>query len=979
MADVWESLLHGCSAFIHSAAVSVVGTTASDTRALVGSLHDGARDANTKAALKKVKDDVETAAATGTALIDAVKPHLSTFATEIGKMGTELDAAFSWEGLARAIASLATAMTALDKAIKALADAAAAKEADPGRREIVRNDIRNITAPWAHPFLLAQQGMTEDFDELCRELFGLDDGTRKLGEKLDWDHDKSTITASLTELPGGDLGAIKLEKSELQAFFDFSGDALLGFRIKTTVTAELTSKGLLDHPLPGDAAKSEGVFVTLDTRDGLTFGEGKDRRMLLPIRVGGGNAELRNLTIARPEQAEGNGRIDVTATVAGKRGSVLAIVAEGLGVSLRWSDATGGALEVVPRPPDGMGIKVDAGIVKGGGYLRHREEQNDYGGALELKIGPVSATAVGLFTVDPSSFVIVIGLRFVPVIELSFGFTLNGLGGLLAIDRTLDPDALMAALADGVVSNLLFPDDPVGAAPTILQQLETVFPYREGAFVIGPIAELGWGSQSGLIRAKLGAMISIPGESPITLIGSVSLSVPPKLDEKNKFKLIDLNADIASPITADAFVTRIELRNSSLAKIPVSGSLGIYIGWASDAGVAFSAGGFYPGYQGPPMLGEMKRISIKLDPPIKGVTFNVSGYSAFTTNSVQWGGAAYLKAKIGPVSGEGSIEVNALFQWAPKLHFAYAIRASVSLKAFGHSVASVTFRGSIEGVHPWRLEGYAGVEFLWWEAELPVGPITWGEKNTELPPVVDAQDAVATALGSDSGWRANMPAGADQYVRLRVDPEAPPLIHPMATVDLIQQSVPLETEIDRIGACRTSVRRLYLAEPKIDALPAAAASELTELFPPGQFLNLSDDDKVARPDFEQFPAGVRIAASYGPRAGGEVDVAYQWETIFPHQGGLRRDLTMQLTPAAAHILNSGVPALAVKKRGNPYLPPRAEPVTVLDPGLKTVRDLDTLATVGAAELITTTTAAREAEAMIASGARVQIVGMGMAS
>ena len=52
MTDVWGSLLHGGAAFLHSAAVSVVGTTARDTKALVDSLHDGA-DANSKEALKR--------------------------------------------------------------------------------------------------------------------------------------------------------------------------------------------------------------------------------------------------------------------------------------------------------------------------------------------------------------------------------------------------------------------------------------------------------------------------------------------------------------------------------------------------------------------------------------------------------------------------------------------------------------------------------------------------------------------------------------------------------------------------------------------------------------------------------------------------------------------------------------------------------------------------------------------------------------
>jgi hypothetical protein len=54
------------------------------------------------------------------------------------------------------------------------------------------------------------------------------------------------------------------------------------------------------------------------------------------------------------------------------------------------------------------------------------------------------------------------GLEFTPPIQLSFGFTLVGVGGLAGINRRPDTEALRAAAHSGDLSNLLFPRDLTG-------------------------------------------------------------------------------------------------------------------------------------------------------------------------------------------------------------------------------------------------------------------------------------------------------------------------------------------------------------------------------------------------------------------------------------------------------------------------------------------------------------------------------------
>src|SRR6516164_6050273 len=111
-------------------------------------------------------------------------------------------------------------------------------------------------------------------------------------------------------------------------------------------------------------------------------------------------------------------------------------------------------------------------------------------GVLDLRFTEIGITAIGLLTADPFSFVMVMGIHFLPKIELSFGFTLNGLGGLIAVERGVSTDQLASGLREGAVEQLLFPDDPIAAAPKILDRLGAIFPFLAGGFVVGPIAEL---------------------------------------------------------------------------------------------------------------------------------------------------------------------------------------------------------------------------------------------------------------------------------------------------------------------------------------------------------------------------------------------------------------------------------------------------------------------------------------------------------
>lgn len=148
------------------------------------------------------------------------------------------------------------------------------------------------------------------------------------------------------------------------------------------------------------------------------------------------------------------------------------------------------------KAPDGLGLVVQAGPVTGGGFLFFDADHEQYAGALELEFSGIALKAVGVLTTrlpggaPGFSLLIIISAEFTPI-QLGLGFTLNGVGGLLGINRTVAIEPLRAGLKANALGAILFPQDPVGHAQQLVATLSTVFPPAAGRHVFGPMARIG--------------------------------------------------------------------------------------------------------------------------------------------------------------------------------------------------------------------------------------------------------------------------------------------------------------------------------------------------------------------------------------------------------------------------------------------------------------------------------------------------------
>jgi Family of unknown function (DUF6603) len=976
--DIWTVLVKGILAFGHSRAAGFVGDAFKDAGSFVGALAEDpiAQTPDTKSRFDTLKQNIKDADGSVQPVVDAIDKQIKAAKDAIAKMAAELGTdPFTIEAAARAATELSIVLQAVDEALLIVADKIS-QDKNGVVQPAIKDAIAGMAEPWKRPFRNIAAGTKTAFDDVAKQLLDINNASQGLAGSVDFNRAQKLFKFSFRKDAKKTLGPLSIEQTELLAFLNYQKDAIVGITLTTKLSAGLRSDKLVEKVIPSAAdPEAESSLITLDSDRGLSFGAGKNRKLSLPVHFSAPGVELREFAIGLPaNEGEAKDRLEITGTIAGEIGGVLGAVVEGAGITIRWQDGGGNRLTIDPRLPTGLGVRVDAGIVSGGGFIQRIG--NEYSGILDLKVGEIRITAIAMLVTDPFSFVTLLAIHFAPAIELSFGFTLNGLGGLLALNRRIATDELRKGIRDGTANTLLFPEKPIDAAKTILDKVRAVFPAEEGSFAVGPLAELGWGSQAGFVIAKLGIMLGLP-DPKIILLGAVQVGVPSALVDE-KLRIVDLRAEIYGEFTSESILFLIGLNNSKLAEMPLSGDLGLFIRWAGGADFALSAGGFFPGFPAPSELASMRRIRINQS-PAKWLEIYVDAYFAITANSIQLGGGYHLHADVGVAEGSAWITVDALFKWAPRFYFEVQIDAGFAISALGHDFANVDFHGTLKGTTPWYIHGSATID-VWFlpTIHFDIGPFEWGESDTADQPTLSPLDIVAAALGEDRAWTPQLPAGSDALARFIRDEETPLLVHPLGMLEVKQLQVPLETRLDRIGSAKLTANRVSLDTPLVQSEPVSVASAALDQFAPGHFQQLSDEEQLSSPAFVTMPAGMRLAATEAPVSGSATSVTYEWDTGFPHEEALAGNIFAHAAIFSDRMtsvsLRAGAVSVATRLNRNPYAGD-PEPIELRDSSLREVRQrADLSAVAGFAEAITFTAAA---EVRDSAHAEVELLALGV--
>ena len=529
----------------------------------------------------------------------------------------------------------------------------------------------------------------------------------------------------------------------------------------------------------------------------------------------------------------------------------------GLQVDVTFGEGNLGLFGLSPKFkfPSALGLSIDAGGFKGGGFIEFEPEEARYSGMLELEFQDLfTLKAIALLNTrlpngqEGFSLLIVISAEFTPI-QLGLGFKLNGVGGLLGLNRTVNIEPLRTGLRDNTLSSILFPTDIVANADRIISDLRQVFPPMADRFIFGPMAKIAWGTPT-LVTVDLGLVIEVPEPIRLLILGVLRAVLP---DENAAILRVQVNFLGELNFERRQLKFDASLFDSKLLGFTLSGDMALRLDWGADKNFLLTVGGFHPAYQPPAMdLPAIRRLTLSLlegdNPRLK-----LEMYFAVTSNTAQFGARLELYAAAWKFNVYGFLTFDVLFQFNP-FYFIAEITAMLALRVGSSSFASIKLTLTLEGPTPWKAQGTAKFKICWFFTLKVRFNKTFGEtRNTTLPDVA-VLPLLRAALEANDNWEGELPPQRHRLESIRETPGAL-LIHPVGTLKVSQKVVPLKVRIDRIGSQRPSDGREFAIA---DVQPEANPEAVQESFAPAQFFDLTDEEKLTSPSFRQFESGVRI-------------------------------------------------------------------------------------------------------------------------
>ncbi|KAI3591730.1 hypothetical protein D9X30_3255 [Cupriavidus sp. U2] len=512
-------------------------------------------------------------------------------------------------------------------------------------------------------------------------------------------------------------------------------------------------------------------------------------------------------------------------------------------------------LTVGPFQPSGIAASLASpfgGSMPGGGSIVRLAPGPGFGGTLNIPLGAVAVSASAVLERMPDglpSFIALMGVQFSSPIQLSFGFSLDRVGGLVGVHRRADTDALALAVRTGAAADTLFAIRPPTNPNAFIDSLRRFFPAMNGRHLMAPTLRLAWlsaGADS-FLSLDLGVVVEIP-TGKVALLGVARAGIPgaPGLVQL-RLDVLGLIDPAQSMVSVDASL----VDSHVLGIFSVFGDAAMRLNWGSQAYSVLSVGGFYPGFNPEPaQLPALRRVGLSLDMPGGLIEIRAEGYLAITTNTIQLGGRLDITISMG-LSAHGFLQVDALVQFRP---FAFIARAAAGfdVRAGGFSFGGVRLDGTLSGPGPLVVRGRLTIETFLFD-------ISWDETFT---------------LGSGPGDMAPNPG--DLLAILQSEITRPGNVRATSVNDPAVVLAPRPTRpgvaaIPPTGALQWSQRRAPLGFPidRLDGLPlpapagarvTTAGAPVTERFAPGNYCNLNAAEQLNRPPFDMLDAGLVLGS-----------------------------------------------------------------------------------------------------------------------
>jgi hypothetical protein len=526
--------------------------------------------------------------------------------------------------------------------------------------------------------------------------------------------------------------------------------------------------------------------------------------------------------------------------------------------------------------PDAASVSINAGGLVGAGKLAILDGGTRYEGALALTFrDTLHLSAYALLSErlpDGSpgpSLLALVTAQFEPI-QLGLGFTLKGVGGLLGLHRTADTDYLRTLVRGGKMDELLFPDNVLDNLTSVLTTINAAFPAARGRYVIGLLAQLGWGTPE-LISLDVALLVELPAPVRLLVLGVLRAMLPTRQND-----ILSLRADFLGAVDFGAKKVSFDasLIDSRLWKFTLSGDVAFRLFQGNNPVFVLTAGGFHPSYQPPAgaALTGLKRITLALAKS-NDLRLTLDSYFAVTTNTVQFG--AHLALYYAICRGlhvEGNFSFDALFQLNP-FHVEVGVEAGVAIKRGGSELLSLHLSLHVTGPGPWHVWGEASFKIWFIKISVDVDA-TIGERTANEPTLArpDVYTPLRAALLDGANWLVEAPANAlPSGVVLRPASAAAGqvFLDPRGAIALRQRVAPLGVRLQKFGSNPLApIGGDFFEVPafRVGSTTYSAATtpdnvvQTRDFFAPSQYYQLTDGQKLSRPSFELLPNGLRITS-----------------------------------------------------------------------------------------------------------------------
>ena len=313
-------------------------------------------------------------------------------------------------------------------------------------------------------------------------------------------------------------------------------------------------------------------------------------------------------------------------------------------------------------------------------------------------------------------------------------------------------------------------------------------------------------------------------------------------------------------------------------------------------------GGFHPRYKVSELLTQtapvpkQDRAGFSAKKGIAKLTFE--SYLAFSANSIQFGARVQLVAKKSGFTAEAVLGLDVIFITEPCFHFVADIEARAAIKKGSRTLMGVDLRLGLSGPKPWNARGKATFKILF--VKFTIGfDEEWGELCDEELPLIELENLLAGELGADHNWGGLLSLNGHEVVSFgepREEETGVAVSHPLGSVEFRQRTLPLGLNLARVGrGLPASARRVEITGARIGG-HAASVHAVHDQFAPGQYLDMTEEEKLTRPSFERFTSGFAVSASGGVTAPVGVSRTVEY----------RNDRAVPVGPKAAWHARDGV-------------------------------------------------------------------------